>query len=526
MLVSEAPPIKSGIARVADKLTVGLRARGIEIDVISANEIPRWTFKEFRFSSLGLRWRQIQSRLGSYDIIHVHGTVPTFSDVALLFGRLGSRNVPSKPAIVYTHHSDIDIEGLDLPVRLYNLLHRKLLKLADHAVASTPTYALTLEGSLGPGRTSAIGFGVNAEQFQTRSSKPEPFNVLFVGQLRPYKGIDVLLRAWKQVSNADLHIVGEGHECENLKSLAVELGLQRVYFHGSVSERELVDFYSRAHTLVLPSKRTAEAFGLVLLEGMAAGCVPVASDLPGVRDVVSTSGFTFPVGNSVALATILKRLRDDRHERLKLSVLASARALTLDWDYTIEAYEGIYKQVHLGRLLESELAAAPPEVALEAWLSKVVASTDSERASLMLVSPGSRLLHIAASIGILPEVTASTSVPIGQRMVGFAAQTRKSILVKQRKMPAVARLYRSNPDLTSALILPIYHDGQPIGVLSLARGQDRVAFTPTDQAWLERLATQIAPLLVREKIKRSTVDASIKVTTPPLWVNPSSRTSS
>ncbi len=40
MLVSEAPPIKSGIARVADKLTVGLRARGIEIDVISANEIP------------------------------------------------------------------------------------------------------------------------------------------------------------------------------------------------------------------------------------------------------------------------------------------------------------------------------------------------------------------------------------------------------------------------------------------------------------------------------------------------------
>src|SRR3954469_12389074 len=74
MLVSEAPPIKSGIARVAGKLMDGLRQRGLTVDVLSANEIPRWTFKEFRFSSLALHWAAIQQELKNYDILHVHGT--------------------------------------------------------------------------------------------------------------------------------------------------------------------------------------------------------------------------------------------------------------------------------------------------------------------------------------------------------------------------------------------------------------------------------------------------------------------
>ncbi|HUP27504.1 MAG TPA: glycosyltransferase [Chloroflexia bacterium] len=542
MLVSEAPPIKSGIARVADKLTSGLKSRGIQVDVISANEIPRWSFKEFRFSSLGLRWRGIARNLDSYDIIHVHGTVPTFSDIALLFSRFANRRSgsgTSGPAIVYTHHSDIDIAGLDFPVRIYNSLHQKLLRLADHAVASTPTYALQLEGALGPGRTSAVGFGVNAAQFNAHTTKRDPFNVLFVGQLRPYKGVDVLLKAWKQMSNAELHIVGEGHERENLKALAVELGLQSVYFHGSVSEAQLTEFYARAHTLVLPSKRKAEAFGLVLLEGMAAGCVPVASDLPGVSDVVSTSGFTFPVGDSNALAAILKNLRDDRRERQKLSVLASARALATDWDATIEAYVGVFKQVYLGRVLEAELKKTTPsnevkpfqfktrnskfitpsEGALENWLQEIVEVTQAERASLMLLSPNRRDLHIAASVGIRPDVVAETSVPVGQRMAGFAAQTQKSILVKQRNMPAIARLYKSNPELTSALILPVHYRGRAIGVLNLARGHDRVAFTRADQLWLERLALQVAPLLAQESVLEFTPARKTGRGTPsPSWV--------
>src|SRR5437870_2584926 len=152
MLVSEAPPIKSGIARVAGKLTEGLRERGITLDVLSANEIARWTFKEVRLSSLALRWPEIQRHLGEYDILHVHGTVPTFSDAGLVLGRLGSRHAQRNLGIVYTHHADIDIAGLELPVSVYNALHYQLLRLADHVVTSTPSYALRLESTTSPGR--------------------------------------------------------------------------------------------------------------------------------------------------------------------------------------------------------------------------------------------------------------------------------------------------------------------------------------------------------------------------------------
>lgn len=495
MLVSEAPPIKSGIARVTDKLTEGLRRRGITVDTISANEIPRWAFKEFRFSSLGLRWPEIQARIKDYDIVHVHGSVPTFSDIGLLFGKLGNRK---GPAIVYTHHCDIDIAGIDLPVRMYNAVHRRLIGLADHVVASTPTYALQLEDSTRPGRTSAVAFGVQADQFQSYKAKQDPFNVLFVGQLRPYKGVDVLLKAWQQVDNAVLNIVGDGHEHDNLKALAAELGLTSVNFHGSVTDKQLTDLYSEAHTLVLPSKCKAEAFGLVLLEGMAAGCVPIASDLPGVSDVVSTSGYTFPVGDSDALAALLCGLRDDPAKRQKMSVLASARALACNWDYTAEAYEGIYRQVYLGRLLERSLQhRANIEGAVQKWLTEVAQEADAERASLMLLAPNGRDLHIAASVGLGADVVASTRVPVGHRMAGFVAHTGRPMLVRRKGMHAIARLYKSNPSLTSALLLPLHCDGHIVGVLNLARGADKFSFTLADQEWLQRLAQQIAPIVSR-----------------------------
>jgi len=495
MLVSEAPPIRSGIARVAGKLTDGLRERGITVDVLSANEIPRATWKEFRLSSLVAHWPAIQRRLGDYDILNIHGIVPTFSDAALLMARLGRRHNPSL-GIVYTHHSDIDIAGLEAPTGIYNAIHHRMLRLADHVVASTPSYAMRLESTKArPGRVSAVGFGVEALRFHSPAPKPERFNVLFVGQLRPYKGVDVLLNAWRHVPNADLHIVGDGHEAGSLRAMAADLGLESVHFHGAVTDAQLTEFYANAHVLALPSTRKAEAFGLVLLEGMAAGCVPIASALPGVSDVVGTSGYTFPVGDSDALAALLVRLRDDPAGREALGARAAGHAIACAWDYTAEAYEGIFQQVSLGRQLEVAADRQLTPAALHGWLRALTRVTQADRSSVMLVEPGRRELHIAASIGVDPLVAAETRLPIGQRMAGFAAHSGRAMLVRKRNMPALARLYRSNPGLTSSLIVPVTGATGPVGVLNLARGEGRMAFTEADQRWLQRLALQVEPLL-------------------------------
>ena len=496
MLVSEAPPIKSGIARVTGELTQRLRTLGIQVDVLSANEIPRATLKEFRFSSLALHWPRIQKQLGEYDILHIHGYVPTFSEAALVMGRLGSRMTHRLSGIVYTHHCDIDLEGLDRIVDRYNAFHHRLLRLADHVVASTPSYALQLDAMARPGRVSAIPFGVNAAQFGGESSKPERFNVLFVGQLRPYKGVDVLLRAWQKVDGADLHIVGTGHESEKLSAMVRQLRLKSVHLHGAVSDSELAEHYANAHALVLPSTRRAEAFGLVLLEGMAAGCVPVASNLPGVRDVVGNTGLTFPVGDSNALAKVLLRLRDDQEYRQRRSELSEARALVFDWDHTARAYLGVYKQVWLGRTLEEAIRrrSLNAEV-LQGWLCDLVRETDSDRASIMLRSGSSRDMRIVASVGVDSDIIRTTLVPVGQRISGFVSQTRRPLIIGKRNMPAVARLYKQLPGITSSIVLPLFADGRTVGAINLARGEGRVSFNNTDRRWLHRLAMEVAPML-------------------------------
>ena len=93
--------------------------------------------------------------------------------------------------------------------------------------------------------------------------------------------------------------------------------------------------------VVLPSVTRAEAFGLVLIEGMAAGCVPVASDLPGVRDIAGPTGLVVPAGDAGALRAALRGLALDtaRLERLQAASRLAAQALT--WDRCVASYEGV-----------------------------------------------------------------------------------------------------------------------------------------------------------------------------------------
>jgi glycosyltransferase involved in cell wall biosynthesis len=81
------------------------------------------------------------------------------------------------------------------------------------------------------------------------------------------------------------------------------------------------------------------------LEGMAAGCVPVASYLPGVADIVGNEGFTFPAGDARALTEVLTRLRDDVPLRVHLASVAQAKARLYSWDRTLFNYERVYSRV-------------------------------------------------------------------------------------------------------------------------------------------------------------------------------------
>jgi glycosyltransferase involved in cell wall biosynthesis len=112
--------------------------------------------------------------------------------------------------------------------------------------------------------------------------------LLFVGNLFPVKGPDVLLSAFATLIaegvSARLAIIGQGHLRGTLERQAADLGIeQRISFIGSLPQEQLARWYRAADLLVLPSR--SEGVPNVLLEASACGCPWVASDVGGVPEV-------------------------------------------------------------------------------------------------------------------------------------------------------------------------------------------------------------------------------------------------
>lgn len=343
LAISEMPPTKSGVARVGQKLYAGFVSAGHDVEVLSTEHTKRLSVGKFRFTGLLPRWPWLRKKVQHVDVVSVHGPAPTFSDTLLLL--LALRRQHARPRIVYTHHYDIDFVGLSRFCAVYNWMNHRLTRLADHIIVTTPAYAASLAPYVSPDRLTVIPWGVECPVTPSPAQKNGRFTVLFVGQLRPYKGVPSLIQAACQIPEARIVVVGEGSERPSLEGLVADLDLHNVEFMGTVSDHDLWALYHSSHAVVLPSVSRLEAFGIVLLEGMAAGCVPVASALPGVTDVVGEAGFTYPPGNSMALADILGTLAHDERKWRQLSWTARQRSRQYTWDQTVKSYVSLLEAV-------------------------------------------------------------------------------------------------------------------------------------------------------------------------------------
>ena len=83
ILTSEVPPVVSGFSRAVAMLSDGLRQRGHHVDIVSRADFPGLLLHEFRFSTFGLFWPSFRKKLADYDVINVHGPVPTMTEVFL-----------------------------------------------------------------------------------------------------------------------------------------------------------------------------------------------------------------------------------------------------------------------------------------------------------------------------------------------------------------------------------------------------------------------------------------------------------
>jgi rhamnosyl/mannosyltransferase len=380
IVTSEAPPIVSGIATCIDRLAAGLIAREHRVRVLSSTQIRRVAVGEWRLSSFVAHWPRIARRLGHFDVVNLHGPVPTMSDAFLwLSGWLPSH---LRPAIVYTHHSPIDIKGASGMSACYNKVHKFLALRADRIVASSQHYARQHRSRYGPA-TVTIPWGADPRMPGTgpRDRPGGELHVLFVGQMRPYKGVETLLAAAAGQPWLRLTLVGEGAELARYRRLAERLGVDNTRFTGRVSPAELHHHYEVNDVVVLPSVTRAEAFGLVLLEGMVAGCVPVASDLPGVRDVAGATGLVVPPGDPMALRAALRGLASDAALLERLGAASRRAAQGLTWDRCVASYEKVMLEAARSRYARLHGIAMLPQLEGRAepdWLQLIPTPEDGD----------------------------------------------------------------------------------------------------------------------------------------------------
>ena len=501
LLISEAPPIVSGVSRIAFQLKQGMEILGYGVDIISLADVPRFVSGELRISSM--LWkapRILLPRLDSYDIIHIHGPVPTFSDIAILVSAL--RFGSARPSIVYTHFSEIDLRGYRFFCEIYNRMHKHLARLAHHVLVSTPSYATALARYMPSGRISVVPWGVDRGWYDSSVPKADRFTVLFVGQLRPYKGVETLLGAVEGLEDVDVQIIGGGHEEVYYRDLAAKRALKHVTFRGRVSDRELFDSYARAHVLVLPSTTRAEAFGLVLLEGMVAGCVPLVSQLPGVTDLVGDAGVSFPVGDKSALATLLTRLRDDRALWDLYSSRARERAHRFSWQQTFSLHHAVYQQLMAVRRFSKALRTGQDVVmSLKGLLHDAITTLGASSGSVMLWEPQEQGLRVRVSHGLPFDMRHDGVQPLGQGIAGFVASHNTALLLPEAFAEASNRElthFARRPHIRSSISVPITARRRTLGVVNLSIYEEDHRFQDGDVQWLNTLASRVGDVLIKQ----------------------------
>ncbi|MEC4677653.1 MAG: glycosyltransferase [Nitrospirota bacterium] len=201
-------------------------------------------------------------------------------------------------------------------------------------------------------RVVFIRNGVDLSSVQEIRKDTSICRLLFVGSLIPRKGVRYLIESLSTLicieRNFSLTIVGEGAEKKRLKQQVDQSALNDfVSFVGSVPPDQIVNYLSKSDCLVLPS--LWEGTPNVVLEAMAAGLPVVASDLSGIREIVTPdlNGLLFQAKNVDELSKALMKIISDQGlcKRMGESGREIIESLGLGWKQTASRYRECYQKI-------------------------------------------------------------------------------------------------------------------------------------------------------------------------------------
>jgi len=328
------------------------RSRGVNCDIVALMERPSPLTRILEESKINFLYTGVRTlysplqigalakSLDGYDIAHVH-LFPAQLWAVLATAWLGNRT-----PLVTTEHNTWNARRRwwlwPLDQWMYTHYQRIVCNSAATAQYLVEWCPDTTEN------ISVIHNGISLRAFETARPAALPgvlpgvTRLVFVGRCEPQKDHATLLRALPAIRDAHLILVGDGPLRPRLEQMAHSLGIkERVSFLGW--RDDVASILKASDIYVHPTH--SDGFGIAACEAMAAGLPVVASDVPGLAQIVEGAAVLFPPGDHLRLTRELTELIALPARQRKMSEASVRRARQFSIEHTVDEYVRVYESV-------------------------------------------------------------------------------------------------------------------------------------------------------------------------------------
>ena len=338
LIVGQGPPTTGGIPTfVTGLVNDGTLQDNFDLDYL--NTTPQGTKRpgSFSFSNFTLLARHaidVFKKGRRADVVHLNLAPAPLLPMLRAIVLTCAAKLARARVILHAHTGRMHIAAES---GLYRFAMRVALRLVDEMIVVSER---AVEATKTVGRTATyLPNGIDVDSIQTGPKQKEPPSLVFVGTVCERKGLLDLRAALSGLQEKDgslpldVKILGDARQegpgvFERVVDDYRTHGLQEVEFAGSVDRAEVLATLGRSDIFCLPSHW--EGFPLSLLEGMAASCAVVATDVGDIAEMLDggRAGVVVPLKDPGALQKTLEELVADGDRREELGAAARQRVET------------------------------------------------------------------------------------------------------------------------------------------------------------------------------------------------------